>query len=190
MLGSHGGDATAATSGGAAQTVHFSLSRSPYSADPGLIVVTVDKHNHPCRSRVPHTQHAEEYAHDLGMDGIIRLSARGGRGGNGGNGGNGEGGGHGRDGMNATKSRNGTDGENGCDGGNAGRGTSGGNGGKGGDVTIFLKEEDKDLLIAMSTPIVTGGKAGLAGKNGIPGRGGRGGVGGQSYSWSHPSSTN
>ena len=183
-LGSHGGNASKPTNGGDAETIHLLLARPSYTAAtdlPGRIIVTVDKHNQQCRSPVPHSQYKEEYPHDL--EGLIYLIAGGGNGGDGGDGGDGQGGGHGRDGVDATRHRFGTDGENGCDGGNAGQGTCGGNGGRGGDITVFLKEEDKDILVAMPHPVVKGGQGGEAGRNGVPGPGGRGGYGGSSHSW-------
>lgn len=185
-LGSHGGNATRPTNGGDAETIHVVIGRPTFAAatyPPGQVIVKVDRHEKRCRSTLPHTQNMEEYAHDLGMDGMICISARGGDGGTGGHGGDAEGGGHGRDGMDATKYSMGTNGQHGCDGGNAGQGSSGGNGGKGSDITIFLNDEDKNILVAMHAPVVAGGKGGAAGDHGLPGLGGRGGEGGDSYSW-------
>lgn len=185
-LGYHGGNATRASDGGDADTIHIVIGRedsSESNAHPSRITVKVDKHERRCRSTVPHTHYTQEYTHDLGKKGKIYLSARGGDGGEGGNGGNGQGGGHGEHGRDATEYSIGTDGQHGCDGGNAGQGSSGGNGGKGGEITLLIKEEDTDLLVAMPAPIVAGGKGGAAGNHGLPGRGGQGGVGGSSYSW-------
>ena len=146
-------------------------------------MVNVDRHERRCRSVVPHTHYNQEYTHNLGMDGKIYLTARGGDGGKGGSGGNGQGGGHGDNGIDATRYSMGTDGQHGCDGGNAGQGSGGAKGGKGGEITIVIKEDDQDILVAMPAPVVRGGNGGAAGRHGSPGEGGSGGRGGDSYSW-------
>jgi len=184
-LGMNGEHAKAATNGGNGQTVHVSLSRSgeEVAGHPtGYLVVTVDKHNHQCVIPQPHSKEKEAFIH-LGAGGSVLLSACGGHGGNGGSGGNGQGGGHGRNGQDANRQMSGTNGEGGGNGGNPGDGTSGANGGKAGDIKLFIKEEDMDLMVAIKTPLVLGGKGGNAGKNGLAGRGGNGGRGGSSFTW-------
>jgi hypothetical protein len=181
IAGLNGEEGTEPTNGKDAQTVHVSLKRSSSGSSASLIVVTVDKHEGLCTEQQPHSELKEEYFHDLGIEGHITLSACGGAGGRGGSGGGGQGGGHGRNGQNATVDMSGTNGGPGGSGGTAGDGTSGANGGKAGEIRIFIKEEDMDLLLAMNSPGVEGGRGGKAGVNGVPGPGGFGGRGGASY---------
>lgn len=117
---------------------------------------------------------------NLTSNSSIRISARGGKGGDGGRGGDGQGGCNGRDGFNATASSRGGDGTNGCDGGDAGRGSPGSDGGFGGDAKIFIPLEDVHLALLTSCD-VSGGDSGRGGQHGNPGSGGRGGRGGSSY---------
>lgn len=145
--------------------------------------MNVDKHSEPCNEILPHSQTTEQFIHHLTSHGRIIVSACGGAGGKGARGGNGQRGGNGSDGTDATRGSHGTDGEDGAVGGDAGVGSSGGNGGRGGNITIFIKEEDMDLLITVPSPHVAGGQGGTAGQNGAPGQGGYAGRGGAIYVW-------
>jgi len=180
ILGLNGEDGTVATDGKHAQTVHVVLKRA--TAAPGIhLVVTVDKHYDECAEIFPHTDLQEEFGHELGIGGVVTISACGGPGGQGGSGGSGQGGGHGRDGKNANKDMGGTDGGPGGAGGNAGAGTSGGKGGNAGHIKLVVTEGDLDLLVAVNPPRVQGGRGGKAGLNGAPGQGGHGGRGGAAF---------
>ena len=86
-------------------------------------------------------------------------------------------------GINATRYRRGTDGQAGGNGGDAGHRISGAKGGKAGEITVFIREKDLDLLLAMPPPRVQGGLGGNPGVNGLPGAGGTGRIGGSSYTW-------
>ena len=187
MTGVDGGHATVPTGGDDAQTVHVSLVRPetfPEETDPSSCFhVTVDKHRFKCTNPEPHSPEITSWNQNLGSDGIIILSSRGGNGGCGGSGGNGQGGGHGVHGISATRYTRGTDGQAGGNGGNAGHGSSGANGGSAGELTIMVKEPDMDLLLALNPLLVQGGHAGNAGVNGVPGAGGNGGAGGAPYTW-------
>ena len=120
---------------------------------------------------------------DLGSSGMIKISARGGSGGKGGKGGDGGDGSDGSRGYDATRDTRGGDGSDGGNGGDAGRGTSGAKGGDGGEIKIVVAEEDCDLLLALESPVVSGGSGGIAGRHGEPGRRGDGGSGGSSHRW-------
>jgi hypothetical protein len=176
ILGMNGEDATEATSGKDAPMVHIDLSRPRNHTTSSAVCVKIQntpKHPHETDTK---------YFHDLHKNGMIHVSACGGRGGNGGSGGDGQNGQRGRKGRDASSVCSGSNGGNGGNGGSGGNGTSGGNGGRGGNIKISVKEEDCDLLLALSQPIVSGGRGGTAGRNGRGGSGGFGGAGGDSYS--------
>jgi hypothetical protein len=64
----------------------------------------------------------------------------------------------------------------------AGRGSHGAPGGEGGNITIYVDENRKHLLLAASWD-VRGGRGGAEGRHGQPGVGGAGGAGGQRFVW-------
>ena len=97
------------------------------------------------------------------LGGPIKLSAKGGTGGQGGNATDGIMGGRGQNGG------EGIAGKMGLKGGDAGRGGKGGDGGRGGTINIFSQDSSQATFVLKD---VSGGGAGSAGANGKPGDGG------------------
>lgn len=169
--GRNGGDATPSTPGEDAGQVQLHLIGQPQAgafilrgniAAPGGKATPVEK------------------TIQIGSQGYLYLSARGGNGGNGGHGGRGQDGGDGSDGTDATRFSWGTDGRPGGNGGNGGNASSGSPAGHGGEIIVTLNEKDTYLLMLPITD-VKGGSGGKAGRNGTGGRGGEGGEGGSHY---------
>lgn len=110
------------------------------------------------------------------IEGVLKVLAEGGKGGNGNPGGNGQRGAKGSEGADAPRNKpgNAQPGGDGARGGNAGRGGKGGKGGDGGIINIHAVENVASFQLSS-----TFGFGGEPGANGVAGEGGEGGPGGR-----------